>query len=130
VGAGDIADFQVAGKTLFSTGLVKESEGNLSTFDGRRLRITRTGARLAELGDGDGDVVEGTLDQIPEDASSDAELHIAMYLEHGPGAVAHDHVPGSVPDGWVEGEPHGRYAFGVSLEEVIGMLVSATRENP
>jgi ribulose-5-phosphate 4-epimerase/fuculose-1-phosphate aldolase len=125
VGAGDVADFQVAGKTLFSMGLVKESEGNLSTFDGRRLRITRTGAHLAELGEGD--VVEGTLEQIPEDASSDAELHIAMYRENGQGAVAHDHVPGSVPEGWIEGDPHGRYAFGASLEEAVEMLVSSTR---
>jgi ribulose-5-phosphate 4-epimerase/fuculose-1-phosphate aldolase len=125
VGAGDVVAFQVAGKTLFSLGLVKEAEGNLSTFDGRRLRITRTGARLAELGEGD--IVEGTLEQIPEDASSDAELHIAMYREHGPGAVAHDHVPGSVPEGWAEGEPHGRYAFGISLEEVVRMLVGSTR---
>jgi hypothetical protein len=125
VGAGDVVAFQVAGKTLFSLGLVKEAEGNLSTFDGRRLRITSTGARLPELGEGD--IVEGTLEQVPENASSDAELHIAMYREHGPGAVAHDHVPGSVPDGWVEGEPHGRYAFGTSLEEVVGMLVGSTR---
>jgi len=125
VGAGDVVAFQVAGKTLFSLGLVKEAEGNLSTFDGRRLRISRTGARLAELREGD--IVEGTLEQIPEDASSDAELHIAMYREHGPGAVAHDHVSGSVPEGWVEGEPHGRYAFGTSLEEVVGMLVGSTR---
>ena len=125
MGTGDLGEFQVAGKTLFSMGLVKESEGNLSAFDGRRLRITRTGSKLAELGEGD--VVEGTLDQIPENASSDAELHIAMYREHGPGAVAHDHVPGSVPEGWAEGEPHGRYAFGATLEEAVGMLVDAVR---
>src|SRR5262249_54751260 len=48
--AGESLDaFRRAGRTLFSFGLVKGTEGNLSTFDGGTLVITRTGARLDSL---------------------------------------------------------------------------------
>jgi L-fuculose-phosphate aldolase len=117
----------VAGRTLFSLGLVKGSEGNLSTWDGARLLITRTGSRLAELGADD--VLEGTLDAPPERASSDLEIHVATYRERGPGAVAHDHAPGSVPDGWVEGSPHGRYGFAATLSDAVEDLVRRARES-
>jgi L-fuculose-phosphate aldolase len=125
VGAGDLAEFQVAGKTLFSLGLVKGSEGNLSTWDGSRLIITRTGCELARLSESD--VLEGTLDQPPEGASSDLERHAAIYGANGPGAIAHAHPPGTVPEDWVVGEEHGRYAFGATLQAAVSGIVRSAR---
>lgn len=121
----DLNGFVDAGRTLFFLGLVKGTEGNLSTFDGSRLLITRTGCRLASLSDGD--VLEGTLDGMPTHASSDAPLHVAAYGLHGPGAFAHAHPPGSVARDWVEGTPHGTYAFGATLDEAVGEIVQGAR---
>ena len=121
MGAGDLSGFRVTGRTLSSLGLVKASEGNLSTWDGERLSITRTGSRLSELGPSE--VLEGTLDDPPDDASSDLAIHLRLYRDHGPGAVGHAHPQGSVPEGWVEGEPHGSYAFAGSLERAVATLV-------
>ena len=123
--AGDLSEFLTAGRTLSSLGLVKGSEGNMSTWDGRSLRITRTGSELAYLTEGD--VLDGTLDEPPPAASSDLALHLAAYRERGPGAVAHAHPPGSVPEGWVEGEEHGRYAFGATLREAVAEIVESAR---
>ncbi|MFB3739307.1 MAG: class II aldolase/adducin family protein, partial [Candidatus Velamenicoccus archaeovorus] len=113
MGAGDLDAFREAGRVLFSMGLVRGSEGNLSTWDGERLRITRTGSELARLSRAD--VLEGTLEEPPHGASSDLELHVRRYRERGPGAVAHAHPAGSVPEGWTEGRPHGAYAFAPTL---------------
>src|SRR5512134_3543288 len=96
--------FRAAGRALFSMGLVKGAEGNLSSFDGERLAITRTGCSLATLGPED--VLLGTLDEAPEGASSDLEVHVSHYRRSGAGSVAHAHPPGSVPEGWREGELH------------------------
>lgn len=114
--------FAEAGRTLAAEGLVRASEGNLSSFDGERLTITRTGCALATLGPGD--VLEGCLDEPPPAASSDLAIHVAMYREHGAGAIAHAHPAGTVPDGWIEGESHGTYAFGASLVEAVGRIVA------
>jgi L-fuculose-phosphate aldolase len=122
----DLAGFADAGRVLFSLGLVRGSEGNLSTWDGERLLITRTGCRLAALRPAD--VVEGTLEAPPLGASSDLALHLARYRDAGVGAVAHAHPPGSVPPGWIAGEDHGTYAFGPSLEAVVARLVGLARE--
>jgi L-fuculose-phosphate aldolase len=125
VAAGDVAPFHEAGRTLFSLGLVREREGNLSIWDGERLAITRTGSRLFELDDAD--VLEGTLDRPPEGASSDLALHVSMYRGTGPGAVVHAHPPGTVPEGWVEGQPHGRYVHAATLGEAVERLVAEAR---
>jgi ribulose-5-phosphate 4-epimerase/fuculose-1-phosphate aldolase len=127
VATGDLEGFRDAGRALFSLGLVRESEGNLSTFDGERLLITRTGCRLAELGEED--LLDGTLDAPPEGASSDVALHVDRYLRQGSGAVAHAHPPGSIPQGWVEGEAHGDYAFAPTLEDAVRRIVSRARES-
>jgi ribulose-5-phosphate 4-epimerase/fuculose-1-phosphate aldolase len=105
---------------------VKASEGNLSWFDGERLVITRTGSELAGLTEDD--VLEGTLDRPPPGSSSDLVLHLEMYRERGPGAVAHAHPPGTVPEGWVEGQAHGTYAHAPTLEEAVDRLVREARE--
>ena len=117
--------FVGAGRTLFSLGLVKGAEGNLSTFDGSVLTITRTGCSLAALGEGD--VLEGSLDVPPADASSDLRVHVEHYRRSGPGAVAHAHPAGSVPEGWVEGQPHGTYAFAPTLDEAVAVIVEGVR---
>jgi ribulose-5-phosphate 4-epimerase/fuculose-1-phosphate aldolase len=125
VGAGDLAAFREAGRALFSLGLVKGSEGNLSTWDGERLLITRTGCELAALSEGD--VLEGTVDEPPAAASSDLSRHLAIYRANGRGAVAHAHPPGSVPEGWVQGQEHGSYAFGDTLEAAVAGIVRSAR---
>lgn len=125
MGTGDLIAFVRAGATLFSLGLVKGSEGNLSTWDGRRLLITRTGSELGALAEAD--VLEGTLTAPPAGASSDLSLHVALYRSHGPGAVAHAHPQGTVPEGWSEGEPHGRYAHASTLEAAVAALVTQAR---
>ncbi|HEX9123602.1 MAG TPA: class II aldolase/adducin family protein [Actinomycetota bacterium] len=125
MGAGDLEAFRTAGGTLFSLGLVKESEGNLSTWDGERLRITRTGCELARLREED--VLEGTLDQPPANASSDLSIHLRWYRDRGPGAVAHAHPAGTVPDGWLEGQDHGSYAFGETLLAAVSGIVRSAR---
>ena len=126
MGAGDLSAFRSAGRTLFSLGLVKASEGNLSSFDGERLLITRTGCELAELESDD--VLEGTLDAPPPASSSDLWLHVGMYRERGPGAIAHAHPSGTVPEGGVEGQAHGAYAHAATLEEAVDRLVRDARE--
>ncbi len=123
--ARDVEDFAIAGRALFSFGLVKGSEGNLSTFDGTHLSITRTGAALAELSNAD--VLEGTLDRPPGGASSDLPMHLERYRSNGPGAVAHAHPPGTVPSGWVEGEPHGVYEFAQTLAAAVEAVVDDAR---
>ncbi len=126
MGVGDLAEFQVVGRALARLGLVKGSEGNLSTFDGRVLRITRTGARLDDLGEDD--VLEWTPDAPTEGLSSDLEKHLRLVREKGARAVVHAHPPGSVPEGWKEGEPHGVYAHGLTLEQAFASAVHVSRD--
>ena len=113
--------FAEAGRTLATHGLVRASEGNLSTFDGTRLTITRTGCGLETLCPGD--VLVGTLEEPPIAASSDLAIHVATYRARGAGAIAHAHPAGTVPEGWVEGEPHGVYGFGPTLADAVEEIV-------
>jgi L-fuculose-phosphate aldolase len=119
---GEREAFEQAGRSLAAHGLVHESEGNLSSFDGGRLTITRTGCILGSLREGD--VLEGTLDVPPADASSDLAVHVALYRERGPGAVAHAHPAGTVPAGWVEGQGHGVYVFAGTIVDAVGEIVA------
>jgi ribulose-5-phosphate 4-epimerase/fuculose-1-phosphate aldolase len=125
VGAGDLTAFRQAGRALSSLGMVRGSEGNLSTWDGERLAITRTGSELAALRDED--VLVGSLDSPPEGASSDLAIHVGTYRTRGPGAIAHAHPPGSVPPGWVEGQDHGRYVHAATLAAAVERLVAGER---
>ncbi len=119
------AEFRAAGHTLYSLALVKGSEGNLSVWDGVRLVITRAGCSLAKL-EAD-DVLEGTPDAPPPGASSDLQIHLAMYGEQGPGAIVHAHPPGTVPESAAPGEPHGRYAHAGSLDDAVAEVVREAR---
>jgi hypothetical protein len=119
------AEFRSAGRALFSFGLVKGAEGNLSTFDGTVLAITRAGASLAHLAAGD--VVRGGVAGELPGASSDLEVHRQLYLRRGSGAIAHAHPPGTVPeDGGGPGE-HGVYVFAASLPEAVETVIEETR---
>lgn len=115
--------FAEAGVTLATRGLVRGAEGNLSTFDGNVLTITRTGCELGALAPGD--VLEGTLDHPPEGASSDLAIHVDTFRERGAGALAHAHPAGTVPEGWREGDPHGVYVFAVTLADAVDDIVEA-----
>jgi ribulose-5-phosphate 4-epimerase/fuculose-1-phosphate aldolase len=125
VGTGDLNEFREAGRALLSLGMIRGTEGNLSTWDGERLVITRAGSELAHLDEDD--VLEGTLDDPPAAASSDLAIHVRTYRRLGPGAIAHAHPPGSVPVGWVEGQEHGRYAHAPTLEVAVERIVREAR---
>ena len=117
--------FRSAGRALFSVGLIKGTEGNLSTFDGTTLVITRAGAPLSGLVGGD--LVTGSLDESLDGASSDLAVHRRFYRERGPGAVVHAHPPGTVtPDEVAPGE-HGVYVFASSLERAVELAVRGMR---
>jgi ribulose-5-phosphate 4-epimerase/fuculose-1-phosphate aldolase len=125
LGTRNVKAFAEAGRTLFSLGLVKASEGNLSTWNGSELTISRTGCELAALADDD--VLSGTLDSPPEQASSDLEVHLEYYRDRGAGAVVHAHPPGTVPEGAPESGAHGAYAFAASLEDAVAQIVEGAR---
>jgi methylthioribose-1-phosphate isomerase len=117
--------FREAGRTLLSLGLVRGTEGNLSTFDGATLVITRTGSSLGELG-GD-DLIVGPLDGDLPGASSDLEVHRRTYRARGPGAFAHAHPAGTVPEDGGGPGAHGVYEFGPTLEAAVNAAVEDVR---
>jgi ribulose-5-phosphate 4-epimerase/fuculose-1-phosphate aldolase len=121
-----IAEFASAGRILFSLGLVKDAEGNLSVFDGRTLWITRTGASLAQLEGAD--ILAGGMTGDLPDASTDIEVHRNAYWDRGPGALAHAHSPGTVPEGGGGPGEHGVYVFGRTLREAVEDAVRSVRE--
>ena len=118
--------FRLAGATLFSLGLVKDTEGNLSVFDGSAFRITSAGAPLGWLQPDD--LVDGDLARSLVGASSDLTIHRQIYSERGPGAVVHAHPPGTSHDGGEWGE-HGVYTFASTLEEAVAGVVRTAREH-
>jgi ribulose-5-phosphate 4-epimerase/fuculose-1-phosphate aldolase len=120
-----VGEFRAAGRTLFSLGLVKGAEGNLSVFDGSVLTITRTGVSLAALGGAD--LVRGALDGELPGASSDLEVHRRTYLEQGPGAMVHAHPTGTVPEDGEGPGGHGTYTFGHSLAAAVNQAVRRSR---
>lgn len=125
---GVLADFRSAGRTLFSLGLVKDSEGNLSVFDGETLVITTSGSTLADLSNAD--VVTGSIAGPFPGASSDLEVHRRTYRERGPGAIAHAHPAGTIPeDGGGPGE-HGVYVFRSTLLEAVEAVLAEARAAP
>jgi ribulose-5-phosphate 4-epimerase/fuculose-1-phosphate aldolase len=126
--AGDVTQepFRSAGRTLFSLGLVRGTEGNLSTFDGTTLVITRAGAPLDSIEAGS--LVSGPLEAALDGASTDMAVHRRLYRERGPGAVVHAHPPGTVPEGDVASGEHGVYVFASSLERAVELTVRRARE--
>jgi ribulose-5-phosphate 4-epimerase/fuculose-1-phosphate aldolase len=125
VAEGELAAFAAAGRTLFSLGLVRGSEGNLSTFDGSTLTITRTGSELHRLAWSD--LIAGPMDSELDGASSDLGVHRRLYTQHGPGAVVHCHPPGTVPDEGAAPGRHGDYAFAATLDAAVADAVTRCR---
>jgi ribulose-5-phosphate 4-epimerase/fuculose-1-phosphate aldolase len=121
-----IDQFRSAGRTMFSLGLVRGAEGNLSVFDGTTLIITRTGASLAEIEPAD--LIKGGLDDDLPGASSDVEVHRRTYRERGAGAMAHAHPAGTVPDDGGRPGTHGVYTFGASVEGAVAEAVRLARD--
>lgn len=120
-----VGQFRSAGRTLFSLGLVKGTEGNLSVFDGTTMWITRAGAALNDLSAEA--LVDGTLaDELPG-ASSDVEVHRSTYRIRGQGALVHAHPSGTVPEGGGAPGEHGIYVFGGSLREAAEDAVRQAR---
>jgi ribulose-5-phosphate 4-epimerase/fuculose-1-phosphate aldolase len=105
--------------------LIRGTEGNLSTFDGETIVITRAGAPLEELVEQD--LVTGSLEGPLDGASSDLAVHRRFYRERGPGAVVHAHPPGTVPAGDVASGEHGVYVFASSLERAVELAVGQIR---
>ena len=121
----EIEAFHSAGRTLFSLGLVRGAEGNLSMLLEGRLLITRTRARLEQIGRPD--LVEGSLSGDLPGASSDLDVHRCTYRERGPGAIAHSHPAGTVPEGGGLPGEHGLYVFGPTLDEAVARTVERVR---
>ena len=120
-----LEQFRSAGRTLFSLGLVKGTEGSLSAFDGTTMWITKTGSALNELSRDE--LVGGGLDdQLPE-ASGDVEVHRSTYRERGPGALAHAQPPGATPEGARGPGEDGIYVFGPTLQEAAEDAVRQAR---
>jgi L-fuculose-phosphate aldolase len=89
--ASDGEALREAGRMLWESGLVSSHGGNLSArlADGGIL-ITRTGAMLGRLGEGD--LATVTADGSSAGAPSmDAAVHRAIYEATGAGAVVHAH---------------------------------------
>lgn len=89
--------FRRIGRDLFNAHLVTSHGGNLSVRLGDRLLITRRGAMLAHLGEGD--VVETGVWQDDWGvalASSELVVHRAIYQATSALAVVHAHPPHAV----------------------------------
>jgi ribulose-5-phosphate 4-epimerase/fuculose-1-phosphate aldolase len=120
-----VEQFRSAGRTLFTLGLIKGTEGNLSTFDGTTMWITRTGAALNELSAEA--LVGGELEADFPGGSTDLEVHRSTYHDRGPGALVHAHPPGTVPEGGGGPGEHGIYVFGPTLLEAAEDAVRQAR---
>jgi ribulose-5-phosphate 4-epimerase/fuculose-1-phosphate aldolase len=117
--------FRSAGRALFSLRLISGTEGNVSTFDGTTMVITRAGASLDALGPRD--LVSGPLEGPLDGASTDLAVHRRFYRERGPGAVVHAHPAGTVPEGEPASGEHGVYVFASSLERAVELAVRQSR---
>jgi ribulose-5-phosphate 4-epimerase/fuculose-1-phosphate aldolase len=120
-----VDEFRAAGRSLFSLGMVKGAEGNLSVFDGAVITITRTGVSLADIDQSA--LASGGLAGEISGASSDLEVHRTAYRERGSGAVVHAHPEGTVPEDGGGPGAHGTYTFGPSLAEAVTEAVMLAR---
>src|SRR3972149_9163574 len=82
---------RAAGRMRWEAGLVSSHGGNISVrLPGGGLLVTRTGAMLGRLGEGD--LVTVTADGSPRgEPSMDTALHRAVYEASGAQAVLHAH---------------------------------------
>ncbi|MFC1962620.1 aldolase [Chloroflexota bacterium] len=100
-----LTQFQNIGSTLFSRGLVSSKSGNLSIRLGERLIITRRGSMLGSLEEDD--LVETGIDRNDRStplASSELNVHRAIYRGTSARAIAHAHCPYTVVLSFIEKE--------------------------
>jgi L-fuculose-phosphate aldolase len=84
--------FAEIGRDLFVTGAVSSHGGNLSEREGSAIRITRTGAMLGRIDEGD--IIETTVAEGGASdpvCSSELVVHRAIYAATDAGAIVHAH---------------------------------------
>ncbi|OGO45794.1 MAG: hypothetical protein A2W34_00305 [Chloroflexi bacterium RBG_16_64_32] len=84
-------EFRAVGRMLWEAGLVSSHGGNMSVrLPGAGLLITRTGAMLGRIGEGD--LVPVAADGTPDgEPSMDTGVHRAVYSATDAGVVIHAH---------------------------------------
>lgn len=135
--------FSQVGRDLFLSGAVTSHGGNLSVREGDRIFISRRGAMLGRMRDGD--VVETSMQPCESDAECSRELvvHRAIYVATDATAIVHAHTRHTIYRSMVADkiEPidsESRYVIGdsipvfdpaekISSSEAAAMLSSALR---
>ncbi len=110
--------FRLAGESLLACRCNNSHSGNLSIRRGDEVIITRTGAMLGRLADSD--LVKTSLRPAEVErarASTELEVHLAVYAGTEFSAVAHGHALWAVLAGWMVDEfcpldLEGAYYFG------------------
>jgi L-fuculose-phosphate aldolase len=91
------AQFQTVGRDLFTRGLVSSNSGNLSIRLGDQVIITRRGGMLNSLSEND--LIETGVSKNSRTtplASTDLNIHRAIYRETQALAIVHAHPPHAV----------------------------------
>jgi L-fuculose-phosphate aldolase len=91
------SQFQAVGRDLFTRGLVSSNSGNLSIKLGDQLIITRRGGMLNALSEND--LIETGINKNSRTtplASTDLNIHRAIYNETQALAIVHAHPPHAV----------------------------------
>lgn len=104
-----VSEFRRIGRTLFEAGLNNSHSGNMSVRIHDRIVISRHGAMLGDLGPED--LVVLGLDSADGEihhASSELELHRAVYLSTAALAVIHTH-------------PRSATALSMNQDEIVPM---------
>ena len=89
-----LEQFQAIGRDLFVAGVISSHGGNLSVRMGDRILITRRGSMLARLEERD--VIETGLEENDANvmlASTEINVHRAIYLGTAAQAIVHAHPP-------------------------------------
>ena len=92
-----LSQFQSVGRELFTQGLVSGASGNLSVRLGDRIIITRRGSRLGCLEEND--LIETGItknDRATPLASTELNVHRAIYQQTSAQAIVHAHPPHTV----------------------------------
>lgn len=124
-------DFARVGRILFQGGLNNSHSGNMSVRVGDRLVITRRGAMLGELGEGD--LVDVGIDGDDSGialASTEVSVHRAVYTSTSHLALVHTHPRSATAlslgqDSVVPVDDEGRYYFKRVPVLAVGMSIGS-----
>jgi L-fuculose-phosphate aldolase len=127
---GTVEMIREVGRDLFLRGLISSHAGNISLRMGRTIYITRRGSMLGRLKESDlvGVDIERADSRVLM-ASSEVEVHRAIYLRTSALSVVHAHPPYAtllslLEDEIVPVDSEGSYIFKkipvVSVEKTIG----------